>query len=168
MRSFQTSLEACLPDLWRYAYSLCFDKARADDLVQDCAERALRKRQMWDPSRPLKPWLMVILLNIHRNTRRRDTFLRLVPEDDAPTTAAPATTEARLDLADTARAIQMLPPEQRDALLLVVIGGLSYKEAAETLDIPAGTLMSRIGRARRNLRHMTAADPVTTFDGHSR
>jgi len=168
MPTFQKSLEACLPDLWRYAYSLSFDKAQADDLVQDCAERALRKRQLWDPSRPLKPWLMTILLNIHRNTRRRSTFLRLVPVDDAPATTAPATTEARMELADTARAIQMLPPEQRDALLLVVIGGLSYKEAAETLDIPTGTLMSRIGRARRNLRHMTAAEPISSFDGKSK
>lgn len=168
MPTFQKSLETCLPDLWRYAYSLSFDKALADDLVQDCAERALRKQQLWDRSRPLKPWLMTILLNIHRNTRRRGNFLRLVPVEDAPPTAAPGSTETRMDLADTARAIEMLPPEQREALLLVVIGGLSYKQAAEALDIPTGTLMSRIGRARRNLRQMTAADPVSSFDGNSR
>ncbi|WP_166415968.1 RNA polymerase sigma factor [Cochlodiniinecator piscidefendens] len=154
MDPYQQELQDCLPDLWRYACALCRDPDIADDLVQDCAERALNKRALWRPTGPLKPWLIKMLLNLHRSERR--TYIRrskLVPvvqvPDDAPDIdrLSPA-----LDLNDTARAMSLLPSEQREALLTVVVGGLSYKDAAKALNIPIGTLMSRLGRARASLR----------------
>ncbi len=157
MSSFHERLEACLPDLWRFAFSLCRDRALADDLVQDCAERALRKRALLLPGRPLRPWLMKMLLNIFRNQMRRDRKLRAVPLDgDALERheefhVAPAGGD-RLELAEMARSLARLPAQQREALLAVVVGGLDYAGAARALDIPVGTLMSRISRARAKLR----------------
>ncbi len=153
MRDFEAELNACLPDLWRYAMSLSRDRDAADELVQDCLERAWRKRWMWQRSRPLKPWLMKILLNLWRNHLRRG---RAVTVDHATLQetlpAVLATPEERLHLAEVTREIARLPVDQREALLLVVVGGLSYGDAADALGIPAGTLMSRLSRARARLR----------------
>ena len=159
MSRFNTELKRTLPDLWRYAFALCNDRNRADDMVQDCAEKAIRKQKQWKKDRPLKPWLMTMLLNIFRNQYRRDTYLRLVPIDNGRLDIAePAHAEHRAELAATARNINQLPPEQREALLTVVVGGLDYGQAARTLDIPRGTLMSRISRAREKLRKLRGDD----------
>ncbi|RME15835.1 MAG: RNA polymerase sigma factor [Alphaproteobacteria bacterium] len=154
MRDFETELNACLPDLWRYAMSLTRDRDEADDIVQDCLERAWRKRWLWRATQPLKPWLMKILLNTWRNHLRRRPA-RPVPVEAALAEALPATTstpEERLHLAEVTRRVAELPQEQREALLLVVVGGLSYADAAAALGIPDGTLMSRLSRARARLR----------------
>ncbi|MEL6169260.1 MAG: RNA polymerase sigma factor [Pseudomonadota bacterium] len=154
MHSFQDRVVEYLPDLWRYALSLTRNRDAADDLVQDCVERAIRKQALWQPSGSLKAWLMTLLLNQFRNNlasgKGRPSPMpidEMVSEPRAAETLAP-----RLDLADTARALTTLPEDQRETLLLVVVGGLSYREAAEALDIPLGTLMSRLGRARAALR----------------
>ncbi|MDQ7070254.1 MAG: RNA polymerase sigma factor [Rhodobacterales bacterium] len=161
MKQFQTQLQACLPDLWRYAFALCRDRTLADDLVQDCAERALRKQALWQQEGALKPWLMKLLLNLYRNQiRHQSRRPRLVAMEDL--TVEPAAIEAlegKLALAQTARAIQELPDDQREVLLMVVLGGVSYKQAAEALDVPMGTLMSRLGRARAKLRERMADTP---------
>jgi len=167
MKPFQLQLQACLPDLWRYAFSLCRDRALADDLVQDCAERALRKQALWQQEGELKPWLMRMLLNIFRNQlRSQNRRPRLVALDEM--TVEPAATEAlekKLHLAQTARAMQELPDDQREALLMVVLGGVSYRQAAEALDVPMGTLMSRLGRARAKLRQLMADTPPKHVKG---
>jgi len=167
MDTFQDHLEAALPDLWRYAFALTRDHARADDLVQDCAERALRKRRLWKPSGPLKPWLMRIMLNIFRNDLRTPATRRtLIPVDEmADHIAAPDQLDDQLQLSATMRAIDVLPKDQREALLLVVLGGLSYTDAAGALDIPIGTLMSRLGRARKRLRQLLEAPASQMKDG---
>ena len=153
MASFHQQLQDSLPDLWRYAFALTRDRVRADDLVQDCAERALRKRALWMPGRPLKPWLMKMLLNIMRNDHARGKAWTNVPfEDDLAAGRPLIDTEGRLELAATARALARLPDAQRAALMLVAIGGLDYSDAATALNIPVGTLMSRISRARARLR----------------
>ncbi len=153
MASFHQQLQDSLPDLWRYAFALTRDRVRADDLVQDCAERALRKRALWLPGRPLKPWLMKMLLNILRNDHARAAGRTMVAFEDELAEARPLIdTEGRLELAATMRALERLPREQREALLLVTVGGLDYGDAAEALGIPAGTLMSRLSRARARLR----------------
>lgn len=157
MFGFSQKLEAILPDLWRYAYSLTRDRDRADDLVQDCVERALRKRSLWQSSRALKPWAMKILLNIYRTDCQVAGRRSFVPLDDAsgPALQVAPNAEARLELSQVSARIDRLPADQRDALLLVVLGGVSYAEAAEILDIPQGTLMSRISRARKRLSEDT-------------
>ena len=156
MPGFTDQLEAILPDLWRYAFSLLRDRDGADDLVQDSVERMLRKRPLWQSSRALRPWAFAILRNIYRNQCRDGARRMALPLEAAATLGEPPQAEGRLDLAETVARIAALPEDQREALLLVVAGGLSYKEAAQVLDIPMGTLMSRLSRARRRL----AAEPV--------
>lgn len=124
----------------------------ADDLVQDCAERALLKQHLLNHTDAVKPWLMTMLLNIYRNQYKTRTGRGThVPIDDVDT-AAPDTLGAQLELTETMRNLAQLPDDQREALLLVVVSGLSYKDAAASLDLPIGTVMSRIGRARATLR----------------
>ena len=152
-------IEGSVPALRRYARALTRDADRADDLVQDCIERAIRKRRLWSPTGPLRAWLFKILLNLYRNDlrsrRRRGDQIPLDGLSVEP--AIPAPQPGRIALNEMARALQLLPGDQREALLLVVLEGASYQEAAEILGIPAGTLMSRLGRARAALRSMTGA-----------
>ena len=151
---FLDEIETHVPALRRYARALTRDTDRADDLVQDCLERAIRKQALWQPTGSLKSWLFRILLNLYRNelrtNRRRGEHVAvdtlLVEPSIAP--AQPG----RIALAEMSRAIDLLNVEQKEALLLVVLDGMSYAEAAEALSIPIGTLMSRLGRARAALR----------------
>ena len=157
MQNFLVELEGNVPALRRYARALTRDADRADDLVQDCLERAIRKQRLWSPTGQLRSWLFKMLLNLHRNdarTRRRRG--ESIPLDDLTVEPAiPAPQPGRIALSEMARAVDALPTDQREALLLVVIDGASYTEAAGILGIPAGTLMSRLGRARAALRAMT-------------
>jgi len=154
---FLDQIEECIPALRRYARALTRNVDQADDLVQDCIERAIRKRGLWQPTGPLRAWLFRILLNLYRNelrsAQRRGVH---VPVDDmiAEPSIAPSQ-PGRIALAEMARAIDRLASDQREALLLVVLDGMSYADAAIALDIPIGTLMSRLGRARAALRILT-------------
>ena len=149
-------IEAAVPALRRYARALTRDVASADDLVQDCLERAIARRGLFRPQGPVRAWLFTILVNLHRNAlrgarRRSDTVdLGSVPE---PSTPAPQ--PGHMALAELARAIETLPLDQKEALLLVTLEGLPYKDAADILNIPIGTLMSRLGRARATLKTLT-------------
>lgn len=157
MSSFLDEIEGCVPALRRYARALTRNADRADDLVQDCIERALRKQGLFRPTGPLQAWLYRVLLNVYRNglrqSRRRGDHLSL--DDMVIEPAVPAPQPGRVALAEMSRAIDQLPDEQREALLLVVLEGVSYEEAAGILEIPAGTLMSRLSRARAALRQLT-------------
>jgi len=157
LSSFLDEIEGCVPALRRYARALTRNADRADDLVQDCIERALRKQGLFRPTGPLQAWLYRVLLNLYRNglrqSRRRGDHLSLDAMVVEP--AVPAPQPGRIALAEMSRAIDQLPDEQREALLLVVLEGVSYEEAASILGIPAGTLMSRLSRARAALRQLT-------------
>lgn len=157
MSDFLDEIEACIPALRRYARALTPSAEIADDLVQDCIERALRKSRLWQPKGALKSWLFTIMLNIYRNDlRSAKRNIRLVQIDETmPEPSVPPPQGERLALAETAQALEQLPEEQREALLLVVLEGMSYIEAADILNIPKGTLMSRLGRARQTLRRLT-------------
>lgn len=157
MQQFLDEIEACVPALRRYARALTRNADRADDLVQDCLERAIRKRWLWAPTGPLRAWLFRILLNLYRNqVRTRKRRGDEMPLDAlAIEPAVPAPQPGRIALAEMARAMASLPEEQRQALLLVVLEGVSYAEAAGILGIPTGTLMSRLSRARASLKVMT-------------
>jgi RNA polymerase sigma-70 factor (ECF subfamily) len=157
LQQFLDEISGSVPALRRYARALTRNADRADDLVQDCLERAIRKRRLWAPTGPLQGWLFKILLNLHRNDarkqRRRGDH---VPLDNLVVEPSiPAPQPGRIALGEMSRAIDTLPADQREALLLVVIEGASYEEAAAILGIPAGTLMSRLSRARAALRTLT-------------
>jgi RNA polymerase sigma-70 factor (ECF subfamily) len=159
MSQVMDEIEACVPALRRYARALTRDPYRADDLVQDCLERAIRKRGLWRPSGSVRSWMFRILLNIHRNDLRRSrrSLAPISLEDAMPGNdpAGPDVQSGRLALAETARAMLELPDEQREVLLLVAVEEMSYSEAASVLSIPIGTLMSRLARARATLRSLT-------------
>ncbi len=157
---FLDEISASVPALRRYARALTRNADRADDLVQDCLERAIRKQGLWAPTGPLQAWLFKMLLNLYRNdARHRRRRGDHVPIDSLLVEpAVPAPQPGRIALSEMSRAIDALPAEQREALLLVVLEGMSYEEAAGILSIPAGTLMSRLSRARAALRTMTGVN----------
>lgn len=157
MSEFLDEMESEVPALRRYARALTGSREAADDLVQDCLERAIRKRGLFVRSGPLRSWLFTLMLNLFRNAERaRKRRPVAAPIEDVPgePQVAPAQ-HGRLLLAEMARAIASLPLDQREALLLVALEGLSYADAARILNIPQGTLMSRIARARSALRALT-------------
>lgn len=156
MVDFLDELEACVPALRRYARALTRNIDHADDLVQDCLERAISRRSLFRPGGPLRPWLFTILTNLYRNGRRAERRQgETVGIDAIAEPAIPAPQPGHLALGELARAIDTLPLDQKEALLLVTLEGLPYAEAAAILGVPAGTLMSRLGRARASLRQMT-------------
>jgi RNA polymerase sigma-70 factor (ECF subfamily) len=147
-----------LGPLRRYARSLTRDESRAEDLVQDALVRAYERRSTFRSAGNLRAWLLAILHNTfvderrsHAADARRQRHLAEVAE-----TVAPAGQESRVRLQQIQRAFLDLPEEQRAALHLVAIEGLSYQAAATALGIPLGTLMSRLGRARAALRAFEA------------
>jgi len=147
-----------LGPLRRYARSLTRDNAQADDLVQDALVHAYERQGSFSASGNLKGWLLSILHNAFIDERRRSTAERQRLEHLAQISDSlmPADQEGRVRLQQIQRAFLALPEEQRAALHLVAIEGLSYQEAAESLGIPVGTLMSRLGRARAALRAFEA------------
>lgn len=160
MPDFLDEMTKSVPALRRYANALTHNSDTADDLVQDCLERAIRKQALWRPDGPLRPWLYRVLINVWRNNlRSRSRRPAQVPIDDvADQLFVPAAQPGRVALTEMARAIEKLSAEHREALLLIVVEGLSYTEAAQVLEIPLGTLMSRLGRARSSLALMTQED----------
>lgn len=154
---FLDEIETCVPALRRYARALTRNVDRADDLVQDCLERAIRKRGLFRPTGPLQAWLFRMLVNLWRNSLRSErrrgehvAYDALVIEPSIP-----APQHGRLALGEMNRALDRLPDDQRETLLLVVLEGVSYEEAATILGIPIGTVMSRLSRARAALRALT-------------
>jgi RNA polymerase sigma-70 factor, ECF subfamily len=142
-----------LPRLRRYAHALRYQPAAADDLVQDCLERALRKRHLWTRRGSLRNWLLRMLYRTHLNALRgRRPQASLDDLTDAePALAQPASQTQRVELREMEEALGRLPAEQRDTLLLVVLEGLTYDEAAFVLQVPVGTVRSRLSRARSTL-----------------
>ncbi|SNS93844.1 RNA polymerase sigma-70 factor, ECF subfamily [[Luteovulum] sphaeroides subsp. megalophilum] len=143
-----------LTPLRRYARSLTRDEAEAEDLVQEALLRAHERRASFRRGKGLRVWLMSILHNLFidalRSRRARER--REAAAMEAAPLSHPASQESAVRLAQIREAFAHLPEEQRSALHLVAIEGLSYAEAAEVLGVPQGTLMSRIGRARAALR----------------
>lgn len=149
-------IEAAIPALRRYAHALVRDRDSAEDLVQDCLERALSRRRHWRGEGPVRAWLFRILLNRFRDNRRRwATRAQLVSIETLPDPGRPGGQDAHLELREVHEAMGRLPPDQRAALLLVSVEGMTLSEAAGVLGIPEGTLASRLGRARTALRQMT-------------
>jgi RNA polymerase sigma-70 factor (ECF subfamily) len=156
MQEMHERLLACLPRLRRYARALTGDSARADDLVQDTLERGWARIAQWRPEGDLRAWLFGIMHNLHVDQLRRSPP-PAVARGDGDVPAAPLAES--LGLRDLERALQQLPPAQREVLLLVALEEMRYEDVAATLDIPLGTVMSRLSRARENLRRLMAGQP---------
>jgi RNA polymerase sigma factor (sigma-70 family) len=153
MKDMLVQVEPLIPALRRYARSLVRDRANADDLVQDCLERAVRR---WHQRRDgeVRPWLFAILHNLAVDQFRQSAARgRHVPidetnEDDFGEVAGQ---EQKLMYQDVLNKLAKLPEDQRAVLLLVAVEDLSYADAAKVLNIPVGTVMSRLSRARERL-----------------
>jgi RNA polymerase sigma-70 factor (ECF subfamily) len=154
MNEFGRLLESEIPRMRRYARALTRNTAKADDLVQSSLVRALEKQHLWEPGSNLRAWLFTILHNQHVNDVRhslRQGSLRPV-EDAEPVWSVEPVADASLQLRDLQRAINTLSHEQREVLLLVGLEGMRYEQVANILDIPVGTVRSRLSRARTTLR----------------
>ena len=152
--AFRQQLLAAIPRLRRYARSLVFDTQNADDLVQNTLERALGHWRQFDPRRDIVLWLLSIAHNAHLDALRRDRRLDVLPPErvtEALDAMQPLSGDAGLRL-DLNAALDRLTLDQRSALVLVLVEQLSYAEAAEVLQVPAGTVMSRVSRARVAMR----------------
>jgi RNA polymerase sigma factor (sigma-70 family) len=146
-------IEAEIPRLRRFARAMVRDATLADDLVQECLERALSRLHLWRPGSNLRAWLFTILRNLHINgIRRRQTVVDIDAEAQAAIGAASGAQFVRLELRDLRRALALLPTEQREVVLLIGLEGISYGEAADILGISIGTVKSRLSRGRRALR----------------
>jgi RNA polymerase sigma-70 factor, ECF subfamily len=149
MIAFRPSVEAMIPALRRYARALTRDADIADDLVQDTLVRALRSERLFHGG-DIRSWLYTILTNLNRNRRRslaRRPSISPLNEDGEPG-ANGTEAEGR----DIERALAGLVEEQRSALLLVVLEGLTYREVADIQGVPIGTVMSRLARARAHIK----------------
>jgi RNA polymerase sigma-70 factor (ECF subfamily) len=155
LQSFERDLLALVPKLRRFARALTRSAADADDLCQTALEKALKARGQWQEGTRLDAWMYRIVRNswideARARTRRAATF---APEEagEHVGSAAHEEIERRLELAEVDRAMAELPDEQREAVALVLVEGLAYREAADILDIPMGTLTSRLVRGRQAL-----------------
>ena len=149
MATFRQQIEATIPALRRYARALTRQADVADDLVQDTLVRALRSEHLFHGG-DVRAWLYTILTNLNRNRLRahaRRPLLTPIEENDAPHLAGPEAGGR-----DIERALATLVEDQRNALLLVVLEGLSYREVAEVQGVPIGTVMSRLARARAQIK----------------
>src|SRR6476620_10361596 len=149
-----------IPRLRRYARALVGDRATADDLVQDTLERAWAKLHLYRRGTDLRAWLFTVMHNVHVN-RVRATRPTDQLEEEMPELAQRASQGDGLLVRDLDRAISRLPDEQRAVLLLVTLEEMSYETVARSLDIPIGTVMSRLSRAREKLRVMMLGQGAT-------
>ena len=150
MATFGQNVEATIPALRRYARALTRDSDIADDLVQDTLVRALRSEHLFHGGE-IRSWLYTILTNLNRNRLRslaRRPMHASLEDNDAPDMAGPEAGSR-----DIERALATLVEDQRNALLLVVLEGLSYREVAEVQGVPIGTVMSRLARARVQIKN---------------
>lgn len=148
-------LAAHLPRLRRYARALTGDRHLADDLVQDTLERALARSSLWRRGSKLDAWLLTIMHNLFVNQVRARARQATEALDALPVEPAQRAMQTdALEIRDLDAALAALPLEQRAVLLLVTLDERSYEETARILDIPVGTVMSRLSRARERLRQL--------------
>jgi RNA polymerase sigma-70 factor (ECF subfamily) len=158
-----------IPGLRAFAISLCGDVDRADDLVQEAITRAITHIDHFEPGTKLQAWLFTILRNhFYSEHRKRGREVQDTECTYAATLATLPDQEEKVAHRDFLAALQKLPPDQREALLLVGAEGLSYEEAARIMGVAEGTIKSRVHRARANLARVLSytgvedlgADPV--------
>jgi RNA polymerase sigma-70 factor (ECF subfamily) len=153
---FEDGIIAMLPRLRRFAAGLARDLSAGDDLCQMTIERALKAREQWVEGTRLDSWIYRIMRNIwidevRARGRMQKTFL---DEEAGLDIGAPPEQEARVELSFIDRAMARLPDEQREAILLVMVEGYAYREAADIIGCPIGTLTSRLIRGRDALQDL--------------
>ena len=150
-----------IPRLRRYARALTGDASAADDLVQDTLERALVKQSLWREGSDLRAWLFTVMHNVFINQVRSAAVSRTLPLDDSFADQPQPQSTDRLEIRDLDAALQALPEEQRTVVLLVGLEQMTYDETARVLEVPIGTVMSRLSRGRERLRRLTQGLPET-------
>lgn len=164
MDRFQTLLVDEIPSLRRYAKVLCKDRDQADDLVQECLLRAISRRKLWLGHNGIRPWLFTIMHNLFVNALRRPSHVYVdnLSEDYGNTAIGADHAEELSMLADFEKSFTALSTEQREVLVLVGVEQLSYKRVAKITDVPVGTVMSRLARAREQLRKCLDGEAQST------
>ena len=159
-------LVAAIPRLRRYARVLTGEATRADDLVQDTLARAWEKRALWQAGTDLRAWLFTVMHNVFVNQRAvamREARNVSIDGDGEPgeawQIAVRPSQQAHVELVEVLQQLGRLPAEQREVLVLAAVEEMKYEEIAAVLDIPVGTVMSRLSRARDKLRRIVA-EPV--------
>ena len=168
---FETQLPVLLPRLWRFALRLTRVSSDAEDLVQRTCLRALEKRQQWQPGTALLSWLFAIMQSVWLNElravqRRRESSLdNEAIEYELEESAQTVDPESQMHFRQVIDAVDALPEAQRSVMLLTAVEGLSYTEAASALQIPIGTVMSRLSRARVSIGDKFMAMPPKSAGG---
>lgn len=148
-----------IPRLRRYARALTGDRSAADDLVQDTLERALSRLHLWRQGSDLRAWLFTIMHNIYVNQVRSRVRQQQESLEESAAESLQAQEPDWVEIRAIGDALTRLPDEQRAVVLLVGLEQFTYDEAARILDIPVGTVMSRLSRGRERLRALMGNDP---------
>jgi RNA polymerase sigma-70 factor, ECF subfamily len=171
-KEVRRGLPELLPRLRRFSYALTGNPDRGDDLVQETCVRALARADQWQPGTRLDSWMFKIMHNIWIDQKRaskvRGTVVEISSFNEPVGEDGRKTVDRRLTLARVLAAMEMLPEDQRAVLALVCVEELSYQETAALLEIPIGTVMSRLSRARRFLHAKAIQGPATLEADHGR
>jgi RNA polymerase sigma-70 factor (ECF subfamily) len=158
MESMNAVITEQIPRLRRYARALTGDRSSADDLVQDTLERAWGKLHLWRRGSDMRAWMFSIMHNTFINHIRKKQLDAVSMDDEALDIPIRATQEDALQMRDLTSAIDKLPYEYREVILLIGLEQMSYEEVAQVLGIPLGTVMSRLSRGRERLRNIMAGE----------
>jgi RNA polymerase sigma-70 factor (ECF subfamily) len=161
--AFQAALVAIIPQMRAFARSLCRDATEAEDLAQEAVARAWSNRGRFEMGTNMKAWAFMILRNQFYSDKRRSwRNVPLDPDMAAQTLVAISNPSGNIELDELRRAMSMIPDEQREALILIGAGGLSYEEASEICGVAIGTMKSRVSRARDRLALIYATGEIVS------
>lgn len=154
MNQVYAEIEDYVPQLRRYALALSHNPVAADDLVQESVARALTKSDLFNAGTNLRAWLFTIMHNVHISNARRQKHIGMPVDPDiaAATLATQPAQESPLVIKALNRAMQVIPDSQRVAVIMAGVEGMSYEEISEHLNVPVGTIKSRVSRGREALR----------------
>ena len=155
-------LIACIPRLRRYARALAGNRAEADDLVQDTMERGWSKLASWRRGGDMRAWLFGIMHNLYVDQARKARIPTDALDENMPRPSTHAGQADPLEMRDMEAALRLLPAEQRETLLLVALEEMTYEEIADAMDVPVGTVMSRLSRGRERLRALMQGRSVSS------
>ncbi len=164
MSSTRNQIIEYIPRLRRYARALMRgDALAADDLVQDCLERALTRLALWQRGTDFRAWLFTILHNLYVNRVRRQSRESRVEVPGDPPIESATTGGSPVSWLELERALAALSSDQQEIVLMVGMEGLSYRQVADVLGVPEGTVMSRLARARAQLRRTLSGEPEASL-----